>query len=78
LDQLNDGWFWGISPGNPNQVRDMPQIAHGSSVTVFSFGDGHAETKKWATQFFKTGNNGDTAFGNRDMQWMYDHTTKKL
>ena len=77
-DILNDGWFWGISPANPNQVRDMPQIAHGGSVTVLSFGDGHAETKKWGTQFFKTANNGDATFGNRDMQWMYEHTTKKL
>lgn len=78
LDQLNDGWFWGISPRNPWEVLDMPQIAHGGSITVFSFGDGHAETKKWATGFFRTAQSRDSSPGNKDIQWLYEHCTRKL
>jgi prepilin-type N-terminal cleavage/methylation domain-containing protein len=78
LDQLNDGWFWGMSPRNPWEVLDVPQIAHGSSVTVFSFGDGHSETKKWKTEFFRTAQGRSSSIGNQDLIWMYEHTTKKL
>lgn len=78
LDQLNDGWFWGISPRSPWEVLDMPQIAHGSSMTVFSFGDGHAQNKKWNTQFFKTAQSRDSSPGNKDVQWFYERCTQKL
>ena len=77
LDQLNDGWFWGTGPGSPWEIRDKPQIAHGSSVTVFAFADGHAQTKKWVTSLFKTAIGTTTVIGNPDIQWMYEHTTKK-
>ncbi len=75
---LNDGWFWSPTPGGLNQwtVRDMPQLAHGGAVTVFSFGDGHAETHKWLTPFFKTAANGDSKIGNSDIQWLLNHSTQ--
>ena len=75
---LNDGWFWSPTPGGANAwtVRDPPQIAHGSSVTVFSFGDGHAETKKWLTTWFRTCVNGSSSLGNGDIQWLLDHSTR--
>ena len=75
---LNDGWFWSPAPGGLTQwtVRDMPQLAHGGAVTVFSFGDGHAETHKWLTSFFKTAANGDSKIGNGDIQWLLNHSTK--
>lgn len=78
LDILNDGWFWSPTPGGLNQwtVFDIPQIAHGSSVTVFSFGDGHAETHKWVTSWFKTCNQRDSALGNADIAWLLNHATK--
>ncbi len=75
---LNDGWFWSPSPGGLNQwtVRDVPQFAHGGTVTVFSFGDGHAETHKWYTPFFKTCANGDSQLGNQDIAWLLNHSTQ--
>lgn len=78
LDILNDGWFWGISPRSQWEILDMPQIAHGSSITVFSFGDGHAETKKWRTGFFKTASQRDSSPGNADISWFYERCTRKL
>jgi prepilin-type N-terminal cleavage/methylation domain-containing protein len=78
LDQLNDGWFWGISPKSSWEIRDVPQIAHGSSITVFSFGDGHVEQKKWSTPFFRNAKSADGSPGNQDIQWLYDRCTKKL
>ena len=78
LDILNDGWFWSISPRSAWEILDMPQIAHGSSVTVFSFGDGHSETKKWNTSFFKTAAQRDSSPGNADVRWFYEHCTQKL
>jgi len=75
---LNDGWFWSPTPGGANAwtVRDPPQIAHGSSITVFAFADGHAETHKWVTSWFRTCKNGDSSLGNADIQWLLDHSTK--
>ncbi len=75
---LNDGWYWSPTPGGANAwtVRDPPQIAHGGTVTVFSFGDGHAETHKWLTDFFKTCKNGDSKLGNGDIQWLLNHSTQ--
>lgn len=78
LDQLNDGWFWAPRPNAQWEVRDKPQIAHGSSVTVFSYGDGHAQTKKWITSLFKTAIGTTTVIGNQDIQWLYERSTKKL
>ena len=76
VDSLNDGWFWSPSPGAPWTVHDVPQIAHGGTVSVFSFGDGHAETHKWFTTFFKSCANGDSATGNADIQWLLNHSTR--
>jgi len=73
---LNDGFFWGIYPNAQNQIKDIPQLAHGGAVTVFSFGDGHAETHKWFTTFFKTCAQNDSVLGNADMNWLYNHTTR--
>ena len=75
---LNDGWFWSPTPGGANAwtVRDPPQIAHGGAVTVFSFGDGHAETHKWITDWFKTCKNGDSQLGNGDIAWLLNHSTQ--
>jgi hypothetical protein len=73
---LNDGWFWSPNVNTPWQVRDPPQIAHGSSVTVFAFGDGHAETRKWVTSFFRTCKNADSLIGNADIQWLLNHSTR--
>jgi prepilin-type N-terminal cleavage/methylation domain-containing protein len=75
---LNDGWFWSPTPGGANAwtVRDPPQIAHGGALTVFSFGDGHAETHKWVTPWFRTCRNGDSSLGNTDIKWLLDHSTR--
>lgn len=78
VDILNDGWFWSPAPGGLSQwtVLDMPQIAHGGTVSVFSFGDGHAETHKWITSWFKTARQKDSQLGNPDIQWLLNHSTK--
>jgi prepilin-type N-terminal cleavage/methylation domain-containing protein/prepilin-type processing-associated H-X9-DG protein len=75
---LNDGWFWSSTPGGLNQwtVRDVPQFAHGGTVTVFSFADGHAEPHKWLTSFFKSCANGDSQIGNQDVAWLLNHATQ--
>jgi prepilin-type N-terminal cleavage/methylation domain-containing protein/prepilin-type processing-associated H-X9-DG protein len=75
---LNDGWFWSSTPGGLNQwtVRDVPQFAHGGTVTVFSFADGHAETHKWFTSFFKACASGDSQIGNQDIAWLLNHATR--
>jgi prepilin-type N-terminal cleavage/methylation domain-containing protein/prepilin-type processing-associated H-X9-DG protein len=75
---LNDGWFWSPTPGGANAwtVRDPPQIAHGGAITVFSFADGHAETHKWVTSWFRTCKNGDSSLGNPDIKWLLDHSTR--
>jgi prepilin-type N-terminal cleavage/methylation domain-containing protein/prepilin-type processing-associated H-X9-DG protein len=77
VDILNDGWFWSPSYNNPWQVRDVPQIAHGGTISVFSFADGHAETHKWITTFFRTANNADSSIGNSDVGWLLTHCTAK-
>ena len=75
---LNDGWFWSPTPGGANAwtVRDPPQIAHGGAVTILSFGDGHAETHKWFTSWFKTCKSGDSQLGNVDIAWLLNHSTQ--
>jgi prepilin-type N-terminal cleavage/methylation domain-containing protein len=77
LDMLNDSFFWSPSLSSQYEVLDIPQIAHGSSITVFSFGDGHAETHKWVTGFFKTCSQRDSSTGNKDMVWLSGHSTAK-
>jgi prepilin-type N-terminal cleavage/methylation domain-containing protein len=82
VDSLNDGFFWSQDPGTqsmPNYtVRDVPQIAHGGSTSVFSFGDGHAETHKWLTSFFRTMSvSPSTSIGNTDIAWLKAHTAGK-
>ncbi len=72
VDSLNDGWFWSVGPGSW-EVRDVPQIAHGGTVSVFSFGDGHVQTHKWLTPFFKTSVSGLTSIGNQDIAWLNSH-----
>jgi prepilin-type N-terminal cleavage/methylation domain-containing protein/prepilin-type processing-associated H-X9-DG protein len=72
-DSLNDGFFW--SQGPSTSVRDVPQISHGGSVTVFSFGDGHVETHKWLTGWFKTIVTPASALGNADITWLGTHET---
>jgi prepilin-type N-terminal cleavage/methylation domain-containing protein len=78
-DSLNDGWFWSPSPPPTWEVNDMPQIAHGGSITVFSFGDGHAETHKWLTTLFKTATAGSrpSSIGNGDVDWLANHCTSR-
>jgi prepilin-type N-terminal cleavage/methylation domain-containing protein len=72
-DSLNDGFFWSTAPTGWD-VRDVPQIAHGSSISVFSFGDGHVETHKWLTSFFKTmSTSPSTQIGNQDIAWLKAH-----
>jgi prepilin-type N-terminal cleavage/methylation domain-containing protein len=75
---LNDGWFWAPSPGGLSQwtVLDLPQFAHGGAITVFSFGDGHAETHKWVTSWFRTAKQRDSQLGNADMLWLLNHSTR--
>lgn len=70
---LNDGFFW--SPYQQWMIRDLPQVAHGSATTVFSFADGHAETHKWMTGWFKTATSGTSSIGNQDMYWLWTHST---
>jgi len=77
VDILNDGWFWSPNYGSPWSVRDVPQFAHGGSMTVFSFADGHAETHKWLTAFFKTAASTDSSIGNGDVAWLLRHCTAK-
>ena len=72
-DSLNDGFFWSTAPTGWD-VRDVPQTAHGSAVTIFSFGDGHADRKKWLTPFFKTmSSSPSTQIGNVDIAWLKQH-----
>ena len=73
---LNDGWFWSSTPG-ASSIHDVPQIAHGGAVTVNSFGDGHAETHKWLTSFFKTCPSGASALGNPDIAWLNSHISSQ-
>ncbi len=76
LDHLNDGYFWGMSPNSPNKILDIPQIAHGGTMTVLSFGDGHAEMHKWLTTFFLTAQPQDSKFPpDPDLGWLLTHTT---
>jgi prepilin-type N-terminal cleavage/methylation domain-containing protein len=72
--KLNDGWLWVDKP-NSTTVQDVPQIAHGGQITVNSFGDGHAETHKWLTGFFKKCNHGASSLGaaGKDIQWLNNH-----
>lgn len=77
VDILNDGWFWSPNYGSPWAVRDVPQIAHGGVMSVFSFADGHAEKHKWLTTFFKTANSADSSIGNGDVNWLLTHSTAK-
>ena len=72
---LNDGWFWANAPGSTS-ILDIPQIAHGGEVTVNAFGDGHAETHKWLTTFFKTCPQKAGALGNPDIFWLNSHLSK--
>ncbi|MGH7952672.1 MAG: prepilin-type N-terminal cleavage/methylation domain-containing protein [Limisphaerales bacterium] len=79
-DSLNDGFFW--SPNPPPtawSVYDMPQIAHGGSITTFSFGDGHVESHKWLTSVFRTDaiNARTSHIGNGDVSWLVTHSTAK-
>jgi prepilin-type processing-associated H-X9-DG protein len=76
-DSLNDGFFWSPDPKPPLTILDMPQFAHGGSVTVFSFADGHVETHKWLTTFFKTASSRDSVTGNADMNWFVAHCTSQ-
>jgi len=73
---LDDGFFWSMYPSSPWSVLNVPQLAHGGSTTVFSFGDGHAATQKWLTSFFKTANPHDTSIGNADVAWLMRHTSQ--
>jgi prepilin-type N-terminal cleavage/methylation domain-containing protein len=77
VDILNDGWFWSPNYTSPWSVRDMPQIAHGGVMTVFSFADGHAEIHKWLTTFFRTAASADSSIGNADVGWLLRHSTAK-
>jgi len=74
-NSLNDGFFWSPLPNNPWSVRDMPQVAHGAAVTVYSFADGHVEPRKWLTSFFKTAASADSSVGNEDVYWLLHHST---
>ena len=79
-DSLNDGFFWSPNPPpNTWSVYDMPQIAHGSSVTTFSFGDGHVESHKWLTSVFRDDPVGSrkSHIGNNDITWLVTHATAK-
>ena len=73
VDSLNDGWFWSL--GSASTVRDVPQIAHGGKVTVFSFGDGHVETHKWLTSWFVSAVSAQSSLGNPDIGWLGAHET---
>ena len=73
---LNDGWFW-VSTTEA-AVKDLPQIAHGGFVTTASFGDGHAESHKWMSTFFKTCASGDSSLAKgpkTDLTWLNTHCT---
>ncbi|HEU5396035.1 MAG TPA: prepilin-type N-terminal cleavage/methylation domain-containing protein [Verrucomicrobiae bacterium] len=72
-DSLNDGFFW--SPTSHWAIRDVPQIAHGSTVTVFSFADGHAEMHKWLTSWMKIAVSATSSIGNVDQDWLWNHST---
>jgi prepilin-type N-terminal cleavage/methylation domain-containing protein len=74
-DSLNDGFFWSPNFGSPWAVRDMPQIAHGGVISVFSYGDGHAQTHKWLTSFFKNATSAQSSIGNQDINWLLTHCT---
>jgi prepilin-type N-terminal cleavage/methylation domain-containing protein/prepilin-type processing-associated H-X9-DG protein len=74
VDSLNDGFFWSLGPGQWS-VRDVPQIAHGGKITVFSFADGHVETHKWMTGWFKNIVTPAQNIGNQDIAWLGLHET---
>jgi prepilin-type N-terminal cleavage/methylation domain-containing protein/prepilin-type processing-associated H-X9-DG protein len=77
VDILNDGFFWSQDPNSQWTIFDIPQIAHGGTLTVFSFADGHVETHKWVTSFFKTAVSRDSGTGNPDLAWLLAHSTSK-
>jgi hypothetical protein len=74
-DSLNDGFFWSTAPTGWD-IRDVPQSAHGGTISVFSFGDAHVETHKWLTTYFKTVNTSAgsaSSIGNPDIAWLKAH-----
>ncbi|HVR36737.1 MAG TPA: prepilin-type N-terminal cleavage/methylation domain-containing protein [Methylomirabilota bacterium] len=84
-DGINDGWFATRMYENPRQAywRDLPASYH-NGACGFSFGDGHAEIKKWLEASTKHPIRGTynsfnfTAPGSPDYAWIKERTTHRV
>jgi prepilin-type N-terminal cleavage/methylation domain-containing protein/prepilin-type processing-associated H-X9-DG protein len=85
-DSINDGMFvvdMTGYPGSPATLVDSPASYHGGAGGL-SFADGHAETKKWRSDFvLKMPLKGENrpyptpSPGNVDVAWLQEHATRR-
>src|SRR6185312_17474992 len=66
---INDGFFVTLLTGNI--WSDFPAVWH-SKGCVFSYGDGHADRRKWIDPRTWTGSSGASMADNPDLKWMQD------
>ena len=78
-DSINDGYF--INSPTASAWQDIPASYHGGAC-VFSFADGHSETKKWRSErskyprvvFSYPNTMGFDAAGRDDLAWYLERT----
>jgi prepilin-type N-terminal cleavage/methylation domain-containing protein len=84
-DSINDGWFWvdaaawsDAATTSSGKYRDLPAFYH-SKASAFSFGDGHAEIRRWRDERFLTVTSGTAGAiaGSQDVWWLVTHATTK-
>jgi prepilin-type N-terminal cleavage/methylation domain-containing protein len=66
---INDGFFVTLLTGNI--WSDFPAVWH-SKGCVFSYGDGHADRRKWIDPRTWSGSSGLSTADNPDLKWMQD------
>jgi prepilin-type N-terminal cleavage/methylation domain-containing protein len=78
-DSINDGWF-AVDMVHPGVLVDIPSGYHNHSGTL-SFGDGHAEIKKWVDPRTSPPMTAGVHVGQQycpnspDVSWIQTHTT---
>jgi len=84
-DSINDGFFVVDMIGYPNLAQatmpDVPASYH-NGACGFAFADGHSEIHKWLDPRTKppikrTAPPTVSQANSRDVQWFWDHTTRK-
>jgi prepilin-type processing-associated H-X9-DG protein len=84
-DSMNDGFFCVDMNGYPapaqTKLPDVPASYH-NGACGFAFADGHSEIKKWfdprtKPKVTKGGLPGVSQANNRDVLWLWEHTTRK-